>query len=33
MAKARKLTKGEKEFIDNELKYMGPGEPMKGEKK
>ena len=27
-----KLTKGEKEFIDNELKYMGPGAPMEGEK-
>lgn len=32
MAKAKRLTKGEKEFIENELKFMGPGIIPKGAK-
>lgn len=32
MARAKKLTKGEVEFIENELDYMGPGKIPKGVK-
>lgn len=32
MAKAKKLSKAEKSFIENELDFMGPGEIPKGVK-